>query len=68
MGDFFSPFISFSRRNKINLLTSLERLSQGCQMVYFQTKNPNSGQFWRAFDGKMWIYFIATWLGYFSDI
>jgi hypothetical protein len=21
---------------------------QGCQMVYFQTKNPNLGKFWRA--------------------
>jgi hypothetical protein len=25
-------------------------LSQGCQMVYFQTKNPNLGKFWRAFN------------------
>jgi hypothetical protein len=23
-------------------------LTRGCQMVYFQTKNPNLGQFWRA--------------------
>jgi hypothetical protein len=21
---------------------------QGCQMVYFRTKNPNLGKFWRA--------------------
>jgi hypothetical protein len=26
---------------------------QGCQMVYFQTKNTNLGKFLRAFDGKM---------------
>jgi hypothetical protein len=22
--------------------------AQGCQMVYFQSKNPNLGKFWRA--------------------
>jgi hypothetical protein len=26
---------------------------QGCQMVSFQTKNPNLGKFWRAWDWKM---------------
>jgi hypothetical protein len=26
-------------------------------MVSFQTKTPNLGKFWRAFDGKMLIYF-----------
>jgi hypothetical protein len=34
---------------------------QGCQMVYFQTKNPNVGSFWRALDWKMFIYFMAIW-------
>jgi hypothetical protein len=24
-------------------------------MVYFQTKNPNLGKFWRALDGKMLV-------------
>jgi hypothetical protein len=28
---------------------------QGCQMVYFQTKNPNWDQFLRALDWKMLI-------------
>jgi hypothetical protein len=32
---------------------------QGFQMVYFQTKNPNLGKFWKALDWKMLIYFIA---------
>jgi hypothetical protein len=37
-----------------------ERASQqGCQMVYFQTKNPNFGKFLRALDRKMLIYFTA---------
>jgi hypothetical protein len=30
----------------------------GCQMVCFQTKNPNLGKFWRALDWKMLIYFM----------
>jgi hypothetical protein len=34
------------------------RLEQGCQTVYFQTKNLNLGKFWRALDGKMLIYDI----------
>jgi hypothetical protein len=29
---------------------------QGCQMVYFKTKNPNLGIFWRALE-----YFVAIW-------
>jgi hypothetical protein len=28
---------------------------QGCQMVCFQTKNPNLGKFWRALDWKKLI-------------
>jgi hypothetical protein len=26
---------------------------QGCQMVYFQTKNPSLGKFWRVLQWKM---------------
>jgi hypothetical protein len=37
------------------------RQDQGCQMVSFQTKNPNLGKFWRALDGKMLICFRAIW-------
>jgi hypothetical protein len=37
------------------------RKVQGCQMVSFQTKNPNLGKFWRALDWKMLIYFMALW-------
>jgi hypothetical protein len=32
---------------------------QGCQMVSFQTKNPNLDIFWSALDWKMLIYFKA---------
>jgi hypothetical protein len=34
---------------------------QGCQMVSFQTKNPNFGKFWRTLDWKMLIYFMSIW-------
>jgi hypothetical protein len=32
-----------------------------CQMVCFQTKNPNLGNFWSALDWKMLKYFMAIW-------
>jgi hypothetical protein len=32
-----------------------------CQMVCFQTKNPNLGKFWRALDWTILIYFTAIW-------
>jgi hypothetical protein len=34
---------------------------QGCQMVCFQTKNPNLGKFWRVLDWVRFIYFTAIW-------
>jgi hypothetical protein len=34
---------------------------QGCQMVYFQTKNPNLGIFWWALECKMLLYFMTIW-------
>jgi hypothetical protein len=37
---------------------------QGCQMVYFQTKNPNFDPVWRALDRKIWIYFMAILIIY----
>jgi hypothetical protein len=32
---------------------------QGCQMVYFQTQNPNLGKFWSVLQSKMLVYFMA---------
>jgi hypothetical protein len=45
---------------------------QGCQMVYFQTKNPNLGKFWRAMLCKIFVYFMDIWhilrsIGVFYD-
>jgi hypothetical protein len=34
---------------------------QGCQMVCFQTKNPNLDQFWRVLLLKILVYFKAIW-------
>jgi hypothetical protein len=34
---------------------------QGCQMVYFYTKNPNLGKFWMCLQWKMLVYFMAIW-------
>jgi hypothetical protein len=33
--------------------------TQCCQMVYFQTKNPNLGKFWKVFPWKTLKFFIA---------
>jgi hypothetical protein len=30
-------------------------------MVYFQTKNPNAGKFWRALEWKRLVYSIVIW-------
>jgi hypothetical protein len=40
---------------------------QGCQMVCFQTKNPNLGKFWRVLDWKKLGIFYGH-LEYFMDI
>jgi hypothetical protein len=32
---------------------------QGCQMVCFQTKNPNLGKFWKALLWKILVYFMT---------
>jgi hypothetical protein len=36
-------------------------LPQGCQMVYFQTKNPNLGKFCSTLKWKMLVYFMTVW-------
>jgi hypothetical protein len=34
---------------------------QGCQMAYFQTKNPDLGKIWRALEWKMLECFMVIW-------
>jgi hypothetical protein len=43
-------------------------VKQGCQMAYFQTKNPNLGTFWKVLQCLDWwyifgnlVYFTAIW-------
>jgi hypothetical protein len=43
------PCISFVYINSVH---------QGCQMVYFRTKNPDLGKFLRALDWKIFIHFM----------
>jgi hypothetical protein len=41
---------------------------QGCQIVCFQTKNPNLGKFWKALDCKFMPIWIIFWrFGIFYD-
>jgi hypothetical protein len=42
-------------------MQSYRRPQQGCQMVYFQTKNTILDKFWSALDWKMLIYFMDVW-------
>jgi hypothetical protein len=32
---------------------------QGCQTVFFQTKNPNLGKFWRVLQWKLFVYLMS---------
>jgi hypothetical protein len=56
------------------LCSQLSGAKQGCQMVYFQTKNPNLGKFWRVLQWKMLVYqdhlehFPAIWYIYFMAL
>jgi hypothetical protein len=37
---------------------------QCCQKVYFQTKNPNLGKFWKVLQGKMLVFLCPFSLFY----
>jgi hypothetical protein len=39
-----------------------ETPNQGCQMAYFQNKNPNLGKLWRVLQCKMLVHFMAIWI------
>jgi hypothetical protein len=50
---------SFERaRVRLKLILGLD---QGCQMVHFQTPNPNFGIFWKAFEWILLQYFMTFW-------
>jgi hypothetical protein len=52
---------SFRLRRPIKACLPSSGFLRGCQMVYFQTKNPNLGKFWRALEWKMLKYFMTIW-------
>jgi hypothetical protein len=41
---------------------------QICQMVYFQTKNPNLGKLWRVLKWNMSVYYVCGHSVYFMVI
>jgi hypothetical protein len=50
-----------SDRNRECQTSLVLQRRQGCQMVRFQTKQPNLGKFWRVLQWKMLVYFMETW-------
>jgi hypothetical protein len=42
-------------------VTTKKNFLQGCQMVYLQTKNFNSGMFWRSLEWDVLVQFIVIW-------
>jgi hypothetical protein len=44
------------------------RPTQGCQLVYFHTKNPNLGIFWRALEWNLLVYVFYDHWEYFASI
>jgi hypothetical protein len=55
------PGVCQSINPRLDALLPSQTPAQGCQMVCFQTKNPNLGKFLRAWQWKMLAYFIDTW-------
>jgi hypothetical protein len=55
--------LQFSSRKPFSFKDGSRRSSppQGCQMVYFQTKNPNLGKLWRVLEWKRLVYFMVHW-------
>jgi hypothetical protein len=62
-GNFFKLF--FTNYFRLFYIPS-ERSYQDCQIVYFKTKNPNLGVYWRALECKMFVYFTAIWYNLLS--
>jgi hypothetical protein len=54
-------FINAARFKKDRSLQNDVTKYQGCQMVYFNTKNPNLGKFGSAWEWKMLVCFKTIW-------
>jgi hypothetical protein len=64
MGDSMTHQIVRGSRGSVSERTPRRKnssLSQGCQMVYFQTQIPILGKFWMVVKWKELVYFMALW-------
>jgi hypothetical protein len=52
---------SDNRRKEEKKISGAKVQIQGCQMVYFQTKNTNLGKIWGALEWKMLLYLMTIW-------
>jgi hypothetical protein len=59
LGEFSRPHLVTLPERERSTQRSL--VSQGCQMVCFQIKNPNLGKFWRVLQWKILAYFMTIW-------
>jgi hypothetical protein len=62
---FYVRFFCISVVRDVISATSLEIPhdgQQGCQMAYFQTKNPNLGKFWKVLQWKMLVFLLPFFL------
>jgi hypothetical protein len=55
------------------VVKEFRRLRHGCQMAYFQTKNPNLGNFWVTYNGSCWhilrpLRIFCGYMVYFSQV
>jgi hypothetical protein len=58
---------SNSKKNILSLRLQRNKsraVGQGCQMVYFQTKNPIWDKIWRALEWKRLFYSLAIYIEY----
>jgi hypothetical protein len=52
----FHPIWShWTESSAVGTKKSFPAEKQGCQIIYFQTKNPNLGKFWMALEWKMLV-------------
>jgi hypothetical protein len=65
---FFITLMAGAAMPSFGLKVQPWRSCQGCQMVYFQTKNSNFVTFWRALEWKMLVHFIYAHLEYIAAI
>jgi hypothetical protein len=61
-----SPLPSSGQKLVRYFLDLYETVKQGCQKVYFQTKTPIFGIFWKALAFKILMTFMTIWCTFWS--